>query len=68
MLSDARAAGAAVYDLRGVSDALDPADPLFGVTRFKIGSGGHVAAYLGEWNYPLDEPLYEACEQYLHRQ
>jgi lipid II:glycine glycyltransferase (peptidoglycan interpeptide bridge formation enzyme) len=30
MLSDAHAAGASVYDLRGVSDTLDPADPLFG--------------------------------------
>ena len=67
MLSDAHAAGAAVYDLRGVSDTLEPSDPLFGITRFKIGSGGHVAAYLGEWSYPLDEPLYEDFEQYLGR-
>jgi lipid II:glycine glycyltransferase (peptidoglycan interpeptide bridge formation enzyme) len=67
MLSDAYSAGASVYDLRGVSDTLDPADPLFGVTRFKIGSGGHVAACLGEWSYPLDEVLYEAFEQYLTR-
>ncbi|MGH3792207.1 MAG: lipid II:glycine glycyltransferase FemX [Pseudonocardiaceae bacterium] len=67
MLSDAYAAGASVYDLRGVSDTLDPSDPLFGVTRFKIGSGGHVAAYLGEWSYPLDEQLYEAFERYLAR-
>jgi lipid II:glycine glycyltransferase (peptidoglycan interpeptide bridge formation enzyme) len=67
MLSDAHAAGASVCDLRGVSDTVDPADPLFGITRFKIGSGGHVAAYLGEWSYPLDEPLYEAFEQYLTR-
>ena len=67
MLSDAHAAGAAVYDLRGVSEALDPADPLVGVTRFKIGSGGHVAAYLGEWSYPLDEVLHEAFERYLNR-
>lgn len=67
MLSDAHAAGASVYDLRGISDTLDPRDPLFGITRFKIGSGGHVVAYLGEWSYPLDEPLYEDFEQYLDR-
>ena len=67
MVSDAHAAGASVYDLRGVSDTLDPSDPLFRITRFKIGSGGRVAAYLGEWSYPLDEPLYEDFEQYLRR-
>ncbi len=67
MLSDAHAAGASVYDLRGVSDTLNPGDPVFGITQFKIGSGGHVAAYLGEWSYPLDEPLHEAFEQYLDR-
>ncbi|MGH3717859.1 MAG: GNAT family N-acetyltransferase [Pseudonocardiaceae bacterium] len=52
MLSAAHAAKASVYDLRDVSDTLDPGDPVFGMTRFKIGSGGHVAAYLGEWSYP----------------
>ncbi|MGH3719264.1 MAG: lipid II:glycine glycyltransferase FemX [Pseudonocardiaceae bacterium] len=67
MLSDAHAAGASVYDLRGVSDTLDPGDPLVGITRFKVGSGGHVVAHLGEWSHPLDESLYEDFEEYLDR-
>ncbi len=53
MLTDARAAGASVYDLRGISDALDPDDPLFGLLRFKLGLGGDAVELAGEWEYPL---------------
>ena len=53
MLTDARAAGASVYDLRGISDTLDPADPLFGLLRFKLGLGGDAVELAGEWEYPL---------------
>jgi lipid II:glycine glycyltransferase (peptidoglycan interpeptide bridge formation enzyme) len=53
MLSDAHAGGARVYDLRGISDTLDPADPLFGLLRFKTGLGGDAVEMVGEWDYPL---------------
>jgi lipid II:glycine glycyltransferase (peptidoglycan interpeptide bridge formation enzyme) len=53
MLTDARAAGASVYDLRGISDTLNPEDPLFGLLRFKLGLGGDVVELAGEWEFPL---------------
>jgi lipid II:glycine glycyltransferase (peptidoglycan interpeptide bridge formation enzyme) len=53
MLSDAHAGGAYVYDLRGISDTLDPANPLFGLLRFKTGLGGDAVEMVGEWDYAL---------------
>jgi lipid II:glycine glycyltransferase (peptidoglycan interpeptide bridge formation enzyme) len=48
MMRDARAAGADTYDMRGISDTLDPADHLFGLLQFKIGTGGFAQEYSGE--------------------
>ena len=67
MMCDAHAAGAAVYDLRGISDTLDEADPLFGLIRFKLGTGGVAVEYLGEWDRPLNRPLARAFEWYMAR-
>jgi lipid II:glycine glycyltransferase (peptidoglycan interpeptide bridge formation enzyme) len=53
MLQDAHAGGASVFDLRGISDTLDPGDPLFGLLRFKTGLGGDAVEMVGEWDYPL---------------
>jgi lipid II:glycine glycyltransferase (peptidoglycan interpeptide bridge formation enzyme) len=53
MLTDAHAVGADVYDLRGISDTLDPDDPLFGLLRFKLGLGGDAVELAGEWEYAL---------------
>jgi lipid II:glycine glycyltransferase (peptidoglycan interpeptide bridge formation enzyme) len=53
MLTDAHAHGADVYDLRGISDTLDPANPLFGLLRFKLGLGGDAVELAGEWEYIL---------------
>jgi lipid II:glycine glycyltransferase (peptidoglycan interpeptide bridge formation enzyme) len=53
MLADAHAGGADVYDLRGISDTLDPDDRLFGLSRFKLGLGGDAVELAGEWEYPL---------------
>ncbi|MEP6648988.1 MAG: peptidoglycan bridge formation glycyltransferase FemA/FemB family protein [Lapillicoccus sp.] len=53
MLTDAHSGGADVYDLRGISDTLDPSDPLFGLLRFKLGLGGDAVEMAGEWDYPL---------------
>jgi len=58
MLSDALAAGASVYDLRGISDTLDPQDKLRGLLQFKLGTGGYAQEYLGEWDLPVNPLLY----------
>ncbi|RJK94168.1 lipid II:glycine glycyltransferase FemX [Vallicoccus soli] len=67
MVEEAHAAGCAVYDLRGISDTLDAQDPLFGLVQFKLGTGGHALAYLGEWDLPLHRLLHRAFETYLAR-
>jgi len=67
MLRDALADGAAVYDLRGITDTLDPADPYVGLLRFKVGTGGEAVATLGEWDLPLNRVLDRAFRAYLDR-
>jgi lipid II:glycine glycyltransferase (peptidoglycan interpeptide bridge formation enzyme) len=53
MISDAHAAGCEIYDLRGIADTLDPANHLFGLVQFKVGTGGFAQEYAGEWDYVL---------------
>ena len=67
MITDALAAGAAVYDLRGISDTIDPEDPLFGLIQFKLGTGGYALEYIGEWDYALRPALAWAFDQYMAR-
>jgi lipid II:glycine glycyltransferase (peptidoglycan interpeptide bridge formation enzyme) len=67
MMRDARDAGATVYDLRGISDTLDPDDHLFGLIQFKLGTGGYAQEYLGEWDFPLRPLMAKAFEAYLAR-
>jgi lipid II:glycine glycyltransferase (peptidoglycan interpeptide bridge formation enzyme) len=67
MMKDAHAAGATVYDLRGISDTLVEDDPLFGLIRFKLGTGGEVVEYLGEWDFPIRPAMHRAFELYLAR-
>ena len=67
MMRDARAAGADVYDLRGISDTVDGDDPLFGLLQFKLGTGGSAVEYLGEWDLPLNRLLFKAYETYMAR-
>jgi lipid II:glycine glycyltransferase (peptidoglycan interpeptide bridge formation enzyme) len=68
MMSDAHADGARVYDLRGITDTLDEGNHLLGLLRFKAGTGGEAAEYLGEWDYPLNKLLHKAFEVYMtHR-
>jgi len=52
LLCLALAAGASVYDLRGISDTLAVDDHLFGLIQFKLGTGGEAVEYLGE-RYPV---------------
>jgi lipid II:glycine glycyltransferase (peptidoglycan interpeptide bridge formation enzyme) len=67
MLRDAAAAGAAVYDLRGITDTLAEDDPHFGLIQFKLGTGGEAVEYVGEWDLPLNRVLFKAFELYLAR-
>ncbi len=67
MIEDAHAAGADVYDLRGISDTLDPEDPLFGLIQFKVGTGGEAVEYVGEWDYPLNRLMHKAFTYYMER-
>ena len=67
MLCDALAEGAGVYDLRGISDTLDESDPLFGLIRFKLGTGGNAVEFLGEFDYALQPLLARVFDLYLKR-
>jgi lipid II:glycine glycyltransferase (peptidoglycan interpeptide bridge formation enzyme) len=57
MITRAHAEGCDVYDLRGISDTLDPGDHLHGLVQFKLGSGGFAQEYAGEWDY-VTRPLW----------
>ncbi|WP_227467466.1 lipid II:glycine glycyltransferase FemX [Nocardioides lijunqiniae] len=67
MMRDALAAGASVYDLRGITDTLDPDDSHAGLIQFKVGTGGEAVEYVGEWDLPLNRPLYRAFDLYMRR-
>ncbi len=67
MISDALAAGCAVYDMRGITDTLDSDDPHVGLIQFKVGTGGEAVEYAGEWDLPLNKALYKAFDLYMKR-
>ena len=67
MIRDALAAGADVYDLRGITDTLDADDPHVGLIQFKVGTGGEAVEYAGEWDLPLNRLLYKAFDLYMSR-
>ncbi|WP_338678142.1 peptidoglycan bridge formation glycyltransferase FemA/FemB family protein [Streptomyces sp. SCSIO 30461] len=71
LIRDALSLGAAVYDMRGVPDILDPAERSFGLMRWKLGTGGEVVETLGEWELPLqgavNRTLHRAMQAYLSR-
>jgi lipid II:glycine glycyltransferase (peptidoglycan interpeptide bridge formation enzyme) len=67
MIRDAMSAGADVYDLRGITDTLDPEDPHVGLIQFKVGTGGEAVEYAGEWDLPLRPLLYKAFSVYMSR-
>ncbi len=67
MMRDALAAGAHVYDLRGITDTLDPEDAHVGLIQFKVGTGGEAVEYVGEWDLPVNRALYAAFELYLRK-
>lgn len=60
MITRAHDEGCAVYDLRGISDTLDPDNHLQGLVQFKLGSGGYAQEYAGEWDY-VTRPVWAAA-------
>jgi lipid II:glycine glycyltransferase (peptidoglycan interpeptide bridge formation enzyme) len=67
MIRDSLTVGAEVYDLRGITDTLDPADPHVGLIQFKVGTGGEAVEYAGEWDLPLNPLVYKAFSVYMQR-
>lgn len=67
MLREALAAGADVYDLRGITSTLDAEDPHAGLVQFKVGTGGEAVETVGEWDLALNTPLYKAFALYMKR-
>ena len=67
MIRDSLAVGADVYDLRGITDTLDPDDSHVGLIQFKVGTGGEAVEYAGEWDLPLNPLIYRAFSLYMSR-
>lgn len=65
VLRQAIADGAELYDLGGVSDALDDADPTSGLVRFKAEMGANAHEYVGAWDLPLEPRIYVAFTKLL---
>ena len=67
MITRAHETGCRVYDLRGISDTLDPDNHLIGLVRFKVGSGGYAQEYVGEWDFALRKTWARAYATYSAR-
>ena len=67
MIRDAMAAGATAYDMRGITETLDPDDSHVGLIQFKVGTGGEAVEYLGEWDLPLNRALHLGFTTYMKR-
>jgi lipid II:glycine glycyltransferase (peptidoglycan interpeptide bridge formation enzyme) len=67
MIRDAMAAGAATYDMRGITETLDPDDSHVGLIQFKVGTGGEAVEYLGEWDLPINRLLHRGFTEYMRR-
>jgi lipid II:glycine glycyltransferase (peptidoglycan interpeptide bridge formation enzyme) len=67
MIRDSMAAGAHVYDLRGITATLDADDDHVGLIQFKVGTGGEAVEYAGEWDLPLNRAIYKAFDLYMKR-
>jgi lipid II:glycine glycyltransferase (peptidoglycan interpeptide bridge formation enzyme) len=64
-ICEARAHGCHTYDLRAVADTLDPEDPLAGLLRFKLGTGGGCEESAGEWELTVSRLWHRAFRFYL---
>lgn len=57
-IEDAVANGYDYYDLYGVSGIFDEEHPDYGLYQFKNGFGGKLIEYVGEFDKPLNAPMY----------
>jgi peptidoglycan pentaglycine glycine transferase (the first glycine) len=62
-----KAAGCRLYDLWGAPDTLDESDPMWGVARFKLGLGGHLACGVGAWDLAANRIAYQLYQAVLPR-
>jgi len=60
----AQARGCDRYDLRGITDTLDPEQRTAGLVRFKLGTGGDCVETVGEWELVLSPLWHKAFELY----
>jgi vancomycin resistance protein VanK len=67
MVRHALAQGADIYDLRGITETLDPEDSHAGLVQFKVGTGGEAVEYAGEWDLPVNRLIHRAFTVYLAR-
>ena len=67
MIRDSLAAGAHIYDLRGITATLAADDAHVGLIQFKVGTGGEAVEYAGEWDLPLNKAIYKAFDLYMKR-
>ena len=67
MIQHALDHGADVYDLRGITETLDPDDDHVGLIRFKVGTGGEAVEYAGEWDLPVNRLIHKAFTLYMAR-
>ncbi|MCW2759926.1 MAG: peptidoglycan bridge formation glycyltransferase FemA/FemB family protein [Marmoricola sp.] len=67
MIRDSLAAGAHIYDLRGITSTLDADDDHVGLIQFKVGTGGEAVELAGEWDLPLNRAIYKGFELYMKR-
>ena len=65
MVQDCITDGIEFYDLRGVAETLDPGHRMYGLLRFKIGTGGEIVEYPGEYDLALSPVLDRAVRAWL---
>jgi len=61
----AQARGCHTYDMRGIADTLDQEEPLTGLVRFKLSTGGSCVETVGEWEWTLSPFWNRAHKLYL---
>jgi lipid II:glycine glycyltransferase (peptidoglycan interpeptide bridge formation enzyme) len=59
----AKKRGAVRYDMFGIADTDDPNEPLAGVSRFKVGFGGHAVHYAGAFSRVYHPYIHAAVQR-----
>ncbi|MDR1428295.1 MAG: peptidoglycan bridge formation glycyltransferase FemA/FemB family protein, partial [Bifidobacteriaceae bacterium] len=67
MVRDAIVRGDRIYDMRGITGTLDPADPHVGLVQFKVGTGGYAQQYFGEWTAVIRPVIHRAFQLAMAR-